>query len=214
MPVRQIPGTDVRYYLVVFDENGNERRERDGTLLSDTVWQRVTDGAAAVTDVFFMSHGWKGDVPAAIEQYDAWVGAMAKLQSDRDVIRQRRPGFAPLIVGLHWPSLPWGDETIPAGRGGVLSPRDDLAAPIDAQVDVYATRIADTPKARAAIRTVLEAARHDRESTTLTPALRDAYATLFAESGLGSGDAAGRPGADQDGFDPDAIIADTRNAAE
>src|SRR5262249_38313414 len=111
MPVRQIPGTDVSYYLVVFDENGNERREPDGTLLSDTGGQRVADVGAPVTDVFFTSHGWKGDVPAAIEQYDAWVGTMANLQPDRDVARQARRGFAPLIVGLHWPSLPWGDET-------------------------------------------------------------------------------------------------------
>jgi hypothetical protein len=108
MPVRKIPGTDVQYYLVVFDENGNERRERDATFLSNIIGQRIKDATTAVTDVFFMSHGWQGDVPAAIQQYDAWVGAMEKLQSDRNMVRRRRSGFAPLIVGLHWPSLSLG----------------------------------------------------------------------------------------------------------
>ena len=66
------------------DEHGTERRELDGTLMSETVRERVADPKASVTDVFFTSHGWKGDVPAAIEQYDAWVGAMGAMRNDRD----------------------------------------------------------------------------------------------------------------------------------
>ena len=214
MPIRKVAGTDVEYYLVVFDEYGTERREPDGTLLSETVARRVADTVTPVTDVFFTSHGWKGDVPAAVEQYDKWAQAMATLQSDYDAARRRRPGFTPLIVGLHWPSLPWGDETIPEGSAAVLSPGAELAPPIEEQVDAYATRIADTPRARGAIRSILEATRRDPDATTLPSAVGDAYAILFAESGLGGGDASGRPGADQDGFDPAAIIADARNVAE
>lgn len=210
MPIRTTPGTDVQYYLIAFDEDGNERGESDGTLLSDTVRQRVADAANGITDVFFTSHGWKGDIPAAIEQYDAWIGAMAKAQPDRLAAREGQPGFTPIIVGLHWPSLPWGDEDIPSGDGSaggaVLSAGDEVSAPIEAQVDAYAKRIADTPAARAAIRTILEAARRDPDSMTLSPAVRAAYDALFAESGLAAGDASGRPGADQDGFDAGAII--------
>ncbi len=212
MPIRKIAGTDAEYYLVVFDEHGKERFEPDGTFMSETVTRRVTDTVAPVTDVFFTSHGWQGDVPAAIEQYDRWVGTMASVQSDHDAARQRRPGFSPLIVGLHWPSLPWGDETIPDGSAAVLSTGAAVAPPIEAQVDAYAARIADTPKARAAIRSILEATRREPDATTLPSAVREAYETLFAESGLGRGDLSGRPGADQDGFDPAAIIADARTA--
>lgn len=210
MPIRKVPGTDVQYYLIVFDEKGKERPEPDGTLLSENVRQRVADPAAPVTDVFFTSHGWKGDVPGAIEQYDAWIGTMEKAESDRLKAREQRPGFTPLIVGLHWPSLPWGDESVTASGGGVLSAGDELAAPIDAQVDAYASRIADSPKARSAIRTILEAASRDHDATTLSPQVRAAYDTLFAESGLASGDKSGRPGADQEGFDAAAIIADAQ----
>ena len=49
---------------------------------------------------------------------------------------------------------------------------------------------------------------------TLSPTISDAYATLFAETGLGSGDASGRPGADQDGFNPAVIIADSDAASK
>jgi hypothetical protein len=208
MPIRHIPDSDIEYYLIVFDEHGRERCEPDGQLMSDIVQQRIADPAAHVTDVFFTSHGWKGDVPAAIQQYDAWIGAMYELDADRVIARERRPGFTPLIVGLHWPSQPWGDETIPTG-GGLLSASDELKAPIETQIDAYAARIADSAAAREALRTILDAARSDR-SGTLSPSVRRAYDTLYAESGLASGDESGRPGADQDGFDPAAIIAEAR----
>jgi hypothetical protein len=214
MPIRQVPGGDVQYYLLVFDEHGQERAEVDGKFMSELVRERVADRTEAVTDVFFASHGWQGDVPGAIKQYDAWVGAMLEVESDRELARERRPGFTPLIVGLHWPSLPWGDEAIPHNSGGggvgVLSAGGASLPAIDVEVSVYASRIANTSAARTAIRTILEAARENPDATTLSPQVRAAYETLFTESGLGNGDASGRPGADQDGFDPDAIIAEAQ----
>lgn len=215
MPIRHIADTDVTYYLVVYDEQGNERPEPDGTYLSEAVRRRVADVSAPVTDVFFTSHGWKGDVPAAIQQYDLWVGAMAALKPDLDAARSQRPGFEPLVIGLHWPSLPWGDESIPTGggSGGLLSAPSGVQPTIEAQVDEYAARISATPKARQAIRVILEAARQNPDAASLSAPLLQAYATVFAESGLGSGDHSGRPGADQDGFDPAAIIAAARALA-
>ena len=204
MPLRRIPGTDLEYFLVVHDEAGRERPEPEGTMLSETVLQRASSSAAPVSDVFFTSHGWKGDVPAAIEQYDKWIAAMAAVGADRDAVSARSPGFKALIVGLHWPSLPWGDESVEAGASGVLGPNDD----VEQQVEAFARRIADTPKARAAIRTIVNEARDRPASSKLSPAAETAYATLFAESGLATGDVGAAPGADQEGFDPAAIITD------
>src|SRR5215208_1383298 len=104
MPVRTIPGSDVQYYLISFDEHGVERAETDGSKLSDAVVKRLKDPAEKITDVFLASHGWKGDVPAAIEQYDKWLGEMAK-SPDRAAMQQTRPGFKAINVGIHWPSL-------------------------------------------------------------------------------------------------------------
>ncbi len=107
MAVQTIKGAEVRYFLIVLDENGKERREADGSLLSETISKRLKE--LSPSDVFVMSHGWMADVPGAIAQYDAWVPMLASANPD--------PRRTPLYVGLHWPSLPWGDETMPSGAG-------------------------------------------------------------------------------------------------
>jgi hypothetical protein len=70
MPIREIAGTNLKYYLLVFDEQGQERNETDNSLMSQAVMQRLAEPSSPVTDVFVISHGWMGDVPAAIAQYD------------------------------------------------------------------------------------------------------------------------------------------------
>ena len=203
MPLRNA-GTDTEYFLLAHDEVGRERAEADGTMLSETVMQRLAATTDRVTDLFLMSHGWKGDIPAAIEQYDAWSQAMAGIASDRALALQRRPGFRPLAVGMHWPSQPWGDESGDANGAAVLSAGDD----IEAEVDAYARRIADTEASRSALRTILKAARDGQSSTRLSPDVLSAYQSLFSESALTTGDASNRPGADQAEFDPQETIAE------
>jgi len=204
MPVRAISGTDLSYALVIFDDTGKEKPEPDGTLLSETLIKRVADPARPVSDVIFTSHGWQGDVPAAIAQYDRWIGATAAQAADIAAAGQRPGGFAPLIVGLHWPSKPFGDEDPPAGAPAVLSAGNTAT---DGDVDAWAKRIADTPRARAAIQTILQAAPNEASAAAPSKPLLDAYAALFAESGLKTKGSAAAPGADQEGFDPTAIIA-------
>ena len=210
MPVRTIPGTDVQYHLLCLDENGVERKEADGTLLSDVVTQKLQDRDHPITDVFLCSHGWQGDVPAAVAQYDKWVGAMAQ-SSDAAVARATRVGFSSIVVGVHWPSLPFGDEAMPSG---VLGDEED--ALLEAQVNQYANSIADTPAARAAIRIILEAsARDDGERETLPANVRDAYEELAREASLANGGSnpGGAPGSEHDEWNADAIAADARETA-
>ncbi|MDQ6638479.1 MAG: hypothetical protein M3Z15_02290, partial [Pseudomonadota bacterium] len=138
MPVRAISGTDLAYALVIFDDKGAERAEADGTFLSETLAERVADPARPVTDVFFSSHGWQGDVPAAIAQFDRWIAAMAAQTADRAAVANRPGGFAPLIIGLHWPSLPFGDENAPAGAAAVLSASGQVGTVAPAEVDAWA----------------------------------------------------------------------------
>ena len=196
MPVRQIPGTDLQYHLVTYDKDGNERREADGTLLTERLTRTLADPAARPTDVFVLSHGWKGDVPAAVDQYDRWIGAMAACTGDRARARDRWPGFTPLLVGFHWPSLPWGDEKVD-GSFGVST-----GAGEDAFVDEWADRIADTPASRAALRTLFAAALDDVEPDRLSREVVDAYRALDREAGLGAAGVEGAPDADREPFDP------------
>src|SRR5262249_38177128 len=161
---------------------------------------------------FILSHGWKGDIPAAIEQYDNWIATMASVTSDVDAAHKRRVDFTPLVVGLHWPSLPWGNENLSAATHGLLGDGDaegDIDG--DREVDAYARRIADSPSARHALRTILEAAADAEETDELPDDVRAAYNVLFAESQLNSADVAGAPGADQDGFDAQVIFEEARS---
>lgn len=217
MPVRTVPNTTAMYQLISFDANGVERPEPDGSLLSEAIVARLRDANEGITDVFFSSHGWKGDIPAAIEQYDLWVASMlddAELATER----ARRANFKALVVGVHWPSLPFGDEKLTSAStpsGGLLGAEEDQA--LDAAVEEYAASIADTPRARAAIRVILEAERaDDGQRRSLPPAVRTAYAQLAAEADVadGSGSPAAPPGLEHEPFDADALYTSAREAAE
>lgn len=211
MARRVVPGVDLDYHLLAFDAAGRERREPDGSLGSDRLLERVRTGQ--VTDVFIASHGWMGDVPAAVGQYDRWFSRVARQPADRAALVARVGAFSPLVVGLHWPSLPWGDERLPAA-GGLLGgdpsalegDEFDQEDQLDVEqlVDLYATRIADTPAARRALRVVL-GARPDA-GDLLPPEVARAYEQLFTEAGPDAGALTSAPGDDQEGFDPRLII--------
>lgn len=225
MPLRHIDEANVDYYLVLFDADGNERQEQDGSLLSTTLKEAVRDG---VTDVFFSSHGWKGDIPAAISQYNSWIGAMAAQTGDLARARALDPDFKALIIGVHWPSLPWGTENVGAALlddtedESATEGQDEFAAEGQAEhaelVDRYAKRIADTPAARTALATILDSADDDQVLAQLAkgelpPYLASAYQTLFGEAGLGLGGATAAPGSDQRAFSPLDIITEWTSAA-
>jgi hypothetical protein len=207
MPVRTVPGVDVRYYLVCVDDTGTERID-DPDGIDGRLIPRVTDALAKepYTDIFLMSHGWMGDVPAAIRQYDNWIGAMLKCTGDIERAKTVRPGFNPLLVGFHWPSLPFGDEEMGAGSGVSFStPGVGAAAAPDTAtlIDAYADRIANTPAARKALETIFAAAAADTAPPELSPEVVEAYRVLDREAGLGAGGPASGPGSDREPFDPE-----------
>jgi hypothetical protein len=226
MPLRHIDGTNLDYYLVLFDGDGNERREQDGSLLSETLTEAVRDG---VTDVFLASHGWMGDIPAAIKQYDSWIAAMAAQSGDQERARALDPDFKALIVGVHWPSKPWGTENVGAALLGDAAGDelgDDTSDEFAVErrtdpatlVDRYAKRIADTPAARTALAAILDAADDDQvldqvANRKLPADLESAYQTLFSEAGLDLGGATAAPGSDQQAFSPLRIMTEWTSAA-
>jgi hypothetical protein len=194
MPVEQVPSHEASYYLVCFDKHGNEREEGDG-LFSRKVLDAVQhDG---ITDVFVMSHGWKGDVPAAREQYGRWIGSMLDNTDDFAGMATRRPGFKPIFVGVHWPSLPWGAEDLDTTTSFGFDARDDAVSLIDEAADA----LVDTPAAREALRVIFERAAEPGNPPVMPDEVRAAYKTLDAELDLGSGQLSGTPGEDRAPFD-------------
>lgn len=156
-----LPGTDLHYYLVTFDKDGVEREEATG-YQSEALKRLLTSESEAVTDVFFACHGWKGDVPAAIDQCNRWMGQMARMDRDRAAIRGKDPAFKALLIGLHWPSQPWGDEAVEEspGASGLLGGEDVS----ETLVDHYAVAISQTPASRDAIETILGGASSGQHS--------------------------------------------------
>jgi DNA/RNA endonuclease G (NUC1) len=214
-PPETIAGSDLRYYMVSFDESGRERLDHPAGKISSLVQQAVAD--ASTTDVFIMSHGWQGDVPAARAQYSSWISAMAACTADRERIRQARPGFKPVFVGIHWPSLPFGDENLGSasfsvGNVGVVNSADESS--LAAAMETYAARLGDTPevreRVRPALRSVLEQISRstDRAPQQLSPELRAAYLQLDSAIGMGAQGVTGGPGADREPFDPAGIYQD------
>ncbi len=207
MTIETIPGTTIPYYLVTFDAKGRERDDDSDGRMSERVLQALRDEQPS--DVFAFIHGWKGDIPAARKQYGAWMGAMMALNADLQRARQQRPGFKPLLVGLHWPSLPFGEESFEPGTSFAPGAADEL----EAEIERCAEQIADTPAARAALRTIFEAAQMQFAPATLPDDVREAYAALDRESGMGAEGVAGDPGGDRERFDAEAAYADALDEA-
>jgi hypothetical protein len=219
MPIQQVPGSDLTYHLISYDKNGQERGDDPSGVMSALAAAAVRD--QPVTDVFVISHGWKGDVPAAIEQYDKWIAAMEGCTADRAAIREKRPDFRPLIVGFHWPSQPWGDEEFGMGgqafgvSGAASGPAGSLDDAIAKFVDDYADRIADTPRARAAIRAIVDAAMTGGPVGNTLPAdVVDAYRVLAEEAGVRSEGPAGDPESDREPFDANTAYRNAKAAAK
>ena len=195
--IERVPGTDLTYFLIPFDANGIERPWGTG-LVSRRAITRLID--EPITDVFIFSHGWKGDVPAAREQYNRWLSAFNDCGADLQAMRNTPRGFHPLLIGLHWPSLPWGDEELPVAQAAAGAAAAETA--IEELVDTYAQRIADTRQSRQALRTIFEAAKQPAPER-LPPHLVRAYKTLESESGTRRRGVAAAPGNDGHAFNPE-----------
>jgi hypothetical protein len=201
------PGPESRHFLVAFDAAGVERPEDTGANSREltAVVEREEP-----TDVFLLSHGWNGDVPAARRQYGAWVAAMDGCPGDQAAADARPGGFRPVVVGIHWPSKAWGDEdlqsasfALPAGAPGApKGGQDDAVARL---VNSAAATLGDTPAVREAVRAIVDSAVEDPVPVTLPGPVRQAYEGLDAALGLGAGGEGASPANDRAPFDPEAV---------
>ena len=149
-----------------------------------------------------------GDVPAAVRQYDRWIGAMAACEDDLERARRVRPGFRPLLSGFHWPSLPFGDEELGGGRGVVVrarrAPPGRAARHAGARRRLRRSHRRHAGGTRGARRRSSPRPPTTRAPRELPPEVVDAYRVLDRESGLGAGGPAEAPGDDREPFDPEA----------
>ena len=204
MSLRRIPGKNQQYHLIAYDKKGEEVPDADGSSASELALADLADPAAAVTDVFVISHGWQGDYADAMSQYDRWVGA-----TDPDAAGD---GIRPFVIGVHWPSKAWSDRELKSRASGLLGATPDPpdAITVDEAVDEYGEQLAgEDPDARAALTTILAYAAdvdpdQDAEEGDELPAeVAAAYRVLAKRVGAaGDGDEALLGG----GWDPDDVF--------
>ena len=211
MPIQTISGAGIDYYLILFNAQGQERTdaEPNGAPLSQRILNDVRQDAPS--DIFLFSHGWKGDVPSAIDQYDRWIGAMWKLEADRSAMGA---AFKPLFIGLHWPSLPWGEETVPAQPASFgINGSPDLGGLIDKAVEHFGAGEVTRPP----LTVIFEAFAADPAAKVVPPAVVAAYQELGKAIGFSANsDMGAAPDSDGAPLDPQAALKAERlaNAAQ
>lgn len=199
MPYKTIPNTNVTYALIAFDDQGRERTD-DPQGLNGLMSARVLSDiqAAPSSNVFFFSHGWKGDVPAAVDQYNRWIKAMNSLPADA---ARMGTGFRPLWIGLHWPSLPWGEDEL----GG--NSFDAPLVPSNELLERYVNRLGGDPEAvRQLLKVIFRENDINAGATVLPPQVAEAYSQLAALLGRAGDGPGAAPDADGAPFDPNAAF--------
>lgn len=210
MSIENVLGTSVQYYLVAFNAAGKERDEAEGKMS-----QKILDVLfnEPITDVFLFTHGWLGDIGAARNQYNKWVKAMSKNLADIEQIQKARSEFRPLLIALHWPSLPWGNEEL--GNSSESFAVQEFAvqevSPVEQLVEEYVKRIANTETAKQALRTIFLSAMENVAPDTLPPEVCEAYEVLNREARLNAEGEGAAPGRDHESFDPESIFQDAEN---
>ena len=133
------------------------------------------DTQSPVTDVFVVSHGWKGDRQAALDQCNKWIGKMAEMADDRAHVRSLDAGFRSLIIGLHWPSQAWGDESETGSESGLLGDDAPDRAGVEKVIATYMEALDLDVDMRSDVSTIVRATPHGKESLNLDGAVRAAY---------------------------------------
>jgi len=185
MPYQKIDGLDLTYALISFDEDGRERTDDpQGGQFSKALVEKARQDRP--TDIFLFSHGWKGDMTAAIDQYNRWIGAMWRLTADRAAMGA---DFKPLFIGLHWPSLPFGMES--QSNGTSFAAGGAPVVDIDTQVASALPQFGDKPGVREALTVIFTAQREHPGAFTAPPEVVAAYQDLAKAIGFSAGGGAG-----------------------
>jgi hypothetical protein len=196
MPYQQIPGTSEQYALLCYDKRGRERSD-DPDGVGGSLFKAIISQVEKLqpSHVFLFSHGWKGDIDAARDQYDRWVKALLDLKADQSAV----PGtFKPIWIGLHWPSLPFGDEEF----GGADFSAD--TAPLSPQrlKATYMDRLDVGDDAAPLLDTIILSYQKNAAATELPAQAVDAYRKLAEKMRYQEDGPSGHPDAARCAFDP------------
>jgi hypothetical protein len=207
MPIHTVPGTMSPYWLICFDKHGVEREDEAAAphaLLSERLLAEARQQQP--TDVFFSSHGWKGDVPGAKDQYDRWFGALLAGQDD---VRAMGPAFRPLWIGIHWPSLPFGEETLDGASFAGSPP-----SPEEMMEEYVRFFDEDSPAVRPLLQQIFGEHTKNPGAVQMPDHTAQSYRELAQRLGYTSGGPDAPPDSDGVPFDPVAAFEASEEAAD
>lgn len=108
MPIVPLKNTTYYIHVLHLDKYGAELPEVDGSLLSDTLVDRLQVDPP-VSDVMICSHGFNVVPTRASKSYTEWLSAMAAHREGVEKMKAARGDpFVPLLIGIHWPSCVGG----------------------------------------------------------------------------------------------------------
>ena len=120
------------------------------------------------------------------------------------------PAFKPLWIGLHWPSLPWGDES-----SGSFDPTEGKT--LEVLLEETVAHFGGTDAVRSAVKPIFDAYGKDPGASDIPPEATQGYRDLAAaiEFSAGTADAAaGAPDQDGEPLDPQAALDADNMAAQ
>jgi pimeloyl-ACP methyl ester carboxylesterase len=103
-------GLQIPYYIITFD--------KEGRCTSPQTRAHLLAHAGDRTDIFLFSHGWNNDWTVATKRYQSFIEGFMQMRQAQGL--PTPPGYAPLLVGIFWPSavLVADDEQGPQIAGG------------------------------------------------------------------------------------------------
>jgi hypothetical protein len=133
---------------------------------------------------------------------------MWRLEADRTAMGSR---FQPLFIGLHWPSRPWGEETITAGAVAFATA---AGAAIDAVREAAVSHFGGGDDVRRPLHVIFDAFAADPAARVLPDNVLAAYRDLGAAVGFSAGGGADAP-PDEEGvpLDPQGAVRAERIAS-
>ncbi|MBB3753738.1 hypothetical protein FHT44_006260 [Mycolicibacterium sp. BK634] len=159
-PTRVVDGpgnTRAPFYVIPFD--------KEGTCVGPRTRQRLLGDATTASDIFLFSHGWNNTWPTALNRYNEFITAYLAVR--QHITGPPRPGYAPVLAGVFWPSavLVGADEQAPqiaaAPDLGALAPDTqdllELTANLSSELTARASEL--LTKDRVNEQEALEAAR-------------------------------------------------------
>ena len=164
MGFHTIAGSDAVYGLIAFDADGNERPEQTGLMSQTLIDKAVVDFKLRMSS----SSAMAGRATSALPSTSTTGGSTRSCAPATGNATQVFPGFKPLLIGLHWPSLPGATR-----RSGQLLRGRWRGTRRRSAAGKHISTLGDSPKIRKPLEMIFAEARRNMAPESCRIAIRE-----------------------------------------